>query len=155
MDQFQELRRRQVSEAVERLRPLVEVARPKAGWIRAIRSALGMTGAQLARRLGVTQPTIADWERRETEDAITLSTLRRVADGLGCDLVYAFVPRAGDLEAVRSAQAMKIAHREVARASHSMALEDQGLSERARGRQVQALTRELLRGPARRLWSEE
>ena len=35
------------------LRPLAKTQRPPKGWLRAVRNALGMTTAQLARRLGV------------------------------------------------------------------------------------------------------
>ena len=47
------------------LRPLAKDARPPKGWLRAIRDALGMTTAQFARRLGVSQPRIIELEQSE------------------------------------------------------------------------------------------
>jgi DNA-binding transcriptional regulator YiaG len=35
------------------LRPLAKIQRPPKGWLRAVRNALGMTTAQMARRIGV------------------------------------------------------------------------------------------------------
>ena len=51
-----------------------------------------MSTAQLAKRLGVRQPSIVDLERSEEKGSIELATLRRVAEALDCSLVYAFVP---------------------------------------------------------------
>ena len=67
--------------------------RPPAGWLRAIREALGMTSGVLAERLGVTASGARKLEQAEAVDAITLGTLRRVAEALDCDLQYALVPR--------------------------------------------------------------
>ena len=105
--------------------------------------------------MGVTQPTVAEWERREADDAITLSTLRKTAEALGCDLVYAFVTRDGDLSSMLQRQARELAARQVGRVSHTMALEEQGVGERERERQIDALSRELLDGPRHRLWEED
>jgi DNA-binding MarR family transcriptional regulator len=40
---------------------------PRAGWIRTLREALGMTATQLARRMGVAQPTVTKLEQSEVE----------------------------------------------------------------------------------------
>jgi len=67
-------------------------ARPTRGWIKAIREALGMTTAQLAKRLGVAQPTVIGLEGAEASKAISLKTLERAARALDCTLVYVLVP---------------------------------------------------------------
>ena len=69
------------------------LAAPRTGWIRAIREALGMSATQLARRMGVAQPTLTKLEQSEAADRIQLDSLRRVAAALDCDVVYALVPR--------------------------------------------------------------
>src|SRR4051812_40421450 len=74
------------------LRPLATAPRPPKGWLRAIRDALGMTTAQLARRLGVSQPRIVELEQSEVGGTVTLNTLQRAAEALGCRLVYVLVP---------------------------------------------------------------
>lgn len=52
-----------------------------------------MSSLQLANRLGLTRSRIVKLENAETHDAITLRTLREAAEALGCELVYAFVPK--------------------------------------------------------------
>src|SRR5580658_7650966 len=98
---------------LQRLRPLAGEARPHRGWIRAIRDALGMSSAELATRLGVSQQAVADLERSEAQDTIKLETLRRAADALDCDLAYVLVPRIPLEDEVR-AQARRKAQARVA-----------------------------------------
>ena len=66
--------------------------RPQAGWLRAIREALGMTSAALAARLEITASGVRKLEQAEATDAITLGTLRRVAEARDCELQYTLVP---------------------------------------------------------------
>ena len=68
-------------------------APPPNGWLRAIREALGMTAAQLGKRLSVSQQRALAIEQAETSGSITLASLARAADALDCELVYAVVPR--------------------------------------------------------------
>lgn len=74
-------------------RRIGEVGRPASGWIRAVRDALGLTLSDVARRLKVTPPAVRSFEQAEAEDRITLGSLRRTADAMNCDLIYALVPR--------------------------------------------------------------
>jgi predicted DNA-binding mobile mystery protein A len=74
------------------------VERPAAGWLRAIRLASGVSAGELGRRLGVSRQLPLQFERAEAADTITLKSLRAVAAALGCELVYALVPRDGGLE---------------------------------------------------------
>src|SRR6516165_10510995 len=76
-------------------------AQPVRGWIRAIREALGMSAAQLAKRLGVRQPSIVALEQSEVKGTIELATLRRVAEALDCTLIYALVPNKPLEETIR------------------------------------------------------
>jgi len=52
-----------------------------------------MSQADLARRLDLSQSTVASMERSEAGGTIQLNTLRRVADAMDCDVVYVLVPR--------------------------------------------------------------
>src|SRR5712691_2747201 len=83
------------------LRPLAKISRPAKGWLRAVRDALGMTTAQFGRRLGVSQPRIVELEQSEVSGTVTLNTLQRAAEALGCRLVYALVPDRPLAETVR------------------------------------------------------
>lgn len=106
------------------IKPIDRFALPPKGWIRAIRDAIGMTGAQLGRRLGMTAQGVVSLERSEANGTIQLNTLRRTAEAMDCVLVYALVPKTslGDMVDRR---AREIALRALGRVSHSMALEDQ------------------------------
>ena len=106
------------------IKPIDSFAIPPKGWIRAIRDAIGMTGAQLGRRLGMTAQGIASVERSEAEGKIQLNTLRRAGEAMDCVLVYALVPKTSLTEMV-DRRARELALRTLRRVSHSMALEDQ------------------------------
>src|SRR5258707_5545247 len=66
---------------------------PVRGWMKAVREALGMSTAQLAKRLRIKQPSIIALEKSEAKGTIELATLRRMAEALECNLVYALVPK--------------------------------------------------------------
>jgi transcriptional regulator with XRE-family HTH domain len=72
---------------------IAEVRPPAAGWIRFVREGLGLSRQAVAGRLNVTQAAVRDYEESEAREAISLATLRRVADALGCEVVVALVPR--------------------------------------------------------------
>ena len=127
------------------------VVRPQGGWLRAIRGALGMTTRQLARSVGVSQGAVVDAERNEAQGDITLNTLGRYADALGCDVFYALVPRR-PLALTVEAQAQKVAQDEVARVREAMNAEDREITVGQVDREVAALRTQLLAGRRSRLW---
>ena len=134
-------------------RPLARNSRPPKGWVRAVRDALGMTTAQLARRLGVSQPRIVELEQSEMSGSVTLHTLQRAAEALGCRLVYALVPERPLAEIVRE-RAEIVAERQAGAVEHTMRLENQAVqSKRARKELHRQLIENLLRRPAR-LWDD-
>lgn len=148
------LARKHLESRLAPLRERVELARPPRGWIRAIRDAYGMTTRQLAKRMGKSQPVIVEMEKGEARDSLTLSSLRQAAEALDCTLVYALVPNA-PIEDLREKRARMIAAQRLSRASHSMALENQGLDSKAQEQERERLVEDLLRGPPARLWDEE
>ena len=125
---------------------------PVKGWIRAVREALGMSGTQLAPRLKVSQPRIPKLEQDEMSGAVTLKTMRQVAEALDCVFVYALVPRTSLEETVRT-QAREVAAARMQRVSHSMLLESQGLSEEEQRASLDAAVEELVREMPRELWN--
>lgn len=136
------------------LRPLVKTARPPKGWLRAIRNALGMTTAQLARRMGVTQPRIIELEQSEVSGSVTLHSLQRAAEALGCRVVYAIVPDRPLADTVRM-RAERVADKQLASVRHTMSLEDQAVKGKRAGKELRRqFMDELLRRPAR-LWDEK
>ena len=131
-----------------------EAARPSRGWIRAIREALGMTTGQLAKRLGVHQPRIVELERGEATGNITMKSLERAAEALGCRLVYVFVPEEPLADTIRK-RASVIADRQLASVEQTMRLEAQAVNDKAlRQAAHQRLVDKLLRRPAR-LWDDQ
>ena len=145
------LARKQLERRLAPLRKALEFARPARGWVKAIREALGMTAAQLGARVGVSQSRIARIERDEAEDAVTLATLRRVAEGLGCTLVYALVPNE-PLDEMLKARARAAADAQLKRTHHSMRLENQALDKRDLEQERERLALAILAGDPRRLW---
>ncbi len=124
---------------------------PQRGWVRAIRDALGMSAAQLGSRSGISSSAIAQLEQSEVQGTIQLATLRRLADALDCELVYALIPRTTLADTVRQ-RAERQATRSVARANQSMLLEDQGLTATQLQRQIDDLVAQNLN--SRSLWDE-
>jgi predicted DNA-binding mobile mystery protein A len=136
------------------LRPLAKSQRPPKGWLRAIRDALGMTTAQFGRRLGVSQPRIIDLEKSEVSGNVTLHTLQRAAEALGCRFVYALIPERPLAEIVKERAAL-IADRQSSAVEHTMRLEDQAVRDKKAARELrQQIIDDLLRRPAR-LWDEK
>jgi predicted DNA-binding mobile mystery protein A len=119
---------------------------PAAGWISALRESLGMTTIALARRLRIAQQSVVKLQNSERAGTITLASLRRAAEALDADLVYAIVPRK-KLRDTISARAREIAQERIAPVAHSLRLEAQGLSEKQLGDQIEELARDLERRP--------
>ncbi len=128
-------------------------SRPSAGWLRAIREALGMTSTGLAARLEITASGVRKLEQAEAADAITLGTLRRVAEALDCDLQYVLVPRR-PLRDMRRQQALRLAQQWQQRAGRTMALEAQPIDSpsTAAHERIEAMAEEILRTSGTRLW---
>ncbi|HXM44409.1 MAG TPA: mobile mystery protein A [Bryobacteraceae bacterium] len=129
------------------LGPATRYNSPVRGWIKAVREALGMTTAQLARRLGVKQPSVVAIEQSEGKGAIELATLRRVAEALDCTLVYAFVPNK-PLEAMVRDGARQFVCKRREPVEHSMWLEDQ----QVKGKDSEARLDEVVRETNPRLF---
>lgn len=127
---------------------------PPRGWIRAVRDAFGMTTRQLARRMGKVQSAVVEMEKSEARDSISLATLRQAAEALDCTLVYALVPNR-PIDDMLRARAAEVASRQLARASHTMALENQSLDRAAEEAERERLIDELLRGSPARLWDDD
>ncbi|MFV1985280.1 MAG: mobile mystery protein A [Thiohalomonadales bacterium] len=85
--------RKQYQDKIDQTNQLTGFVRPKEGWIRTLRKALGMSGPQLAKRLKVGKSQMSQMERLEMDDRITLKQLRKVAHALDSELVYALVPK--------------------------------------------------------------
>lgn len=103
-------------------------ARPQGGWIRSIRTALGMSGEALAARLGITQAAVAKLEHGEVTGGITIGKLDEIAVALDCTLIYALVPNSTLEDTVRR-QARLMAAQQLGYAASTMALEGQAIDD--------------------------
>lgn len=128
----------------ERYAAIGQVSRftpPARGWIKAVREALGMTTAQLARRMRIKQPSIVNLERSEAKGNIELASLRRAAEALDCTLIYALVPNKS-LQAMVRERASEFARRRLEPVEHSMLLEDQKVADRDADARIDEIVRE-------------
>jgi len=154
MPKYKQIARRQLDATLALFAPAKGVQPPAKGWIRAVREALGMSGRQLARRLKVSQPRVHRLEQDEPSGAVTLRTMRQVAEALDCTFVYALVPRSSLEETVKN-QARLVAAERLQRVAHTMLLEAQGLSAEEQQASLTDAIEELARETPKDLWDTE
>lgn len=145
--------REQLDASLRELSPLCHSTPPNKGWIRALRDALGMTARQLAERLGVAQQAVARIEKDEIVGAVTIKTMRRVAERLDCRFVYGFVPKTSLEETVRN-RAKQVATKRLAETNQTMALENQSLSAKENEKILSEMIDELVDATPSNLWNE-
>jgi predicted DNA-binding mobile mystery protein A len=66
---------------------------PAKGWLRAVREAIGLTQSAVAGKIGVRRQSYAQFEAAEELGSISIASMRRAADAMGCELVYFILPR--------------------------------------------------------------
>ncbi|HEU5281590.1 MAG TPA: mobile mystery protein A [Gammaproteobacteria bacterium] len=131
----------------------VQYGRPKAGWVKTLREALCMTAEQLGTRLGVTRGRVAQLEDAEINDAVTLRALKNAAHAMGCELVYAIVPKKQtSLEALIRAQIERFVDERVGSVHHTMLLENQALDAMSQTEQKQYFIEQLERHLSKDIW---
>jgi predicted DNA-binding mobile mystery protein A len=128
---------------------------PPEGWLRTARIALGMSGADVAKKMGVTRARVTTAERAELTGGITLKSMQATAEAMGCRFVYAIIPASGDVEDLITAQARKKAMAIVGTASAHMALENQTLPDDKIAGEVERLTREIALEMPPNFWSDK
>lgn len=143
----------QLDMTLERLACLRDVQRPAKGWLRAVREALGMSGKQFARRLGVSAPWVSTLEKKELTGSVTIKTMRQAAESLDCVFVYAVVPKKSLADIVRR-RAEIVAEKKLGRVSHSMLLEAQQLSQTELRSAFEAEVETLIREVPKELWND-
>lgn len=116
---------------------------PPKGWVHEIRNALAMEGRQLGTRMGVTGSRITRIEQDEAAGAITIKSMHRAAEAMGCKFVYAIVPADTDrLEDLVRTQAIALAEK----------LVPPNLPPSDRGRAVRDMAEDMIRELPRALW---
>ena len=122
------------------------------GWIRSSRTAIGMTLKQLATRLGFSVPAAKNFEMREVEEAITLASLRKIANAMEMDLVYYFKPKQDSLDDLLQIRAELKAKELMERSNHAMILENQEADNKNKSREYDRLITEIRNQKLSSLW---
>ena len=125
----------------------------KEGWIRLMRQALGMSGAQLARRMGVSRGLISNTEKAEMEGRITINKMQEYADAMECQFVYSMVPN-DKIRNIVIKRAEEKARAIVSRTNEHMALEAQSLTDEQIRSEVDRLAEQMLSGKTSVLWND-
>ena len=145
--------REQLQITLARFQSLLNISIPPKGWIRAVRNALGMSGRQLAKRMGVTKQRASFIEKHEIDGTATLKTMRKTAEALDCVFVYGLVSRKSLEETVRN-QAKQVAVERLTLASHTMSLEDQALGKKENKGILSNMIEEIMDELPSNLWDE-
>jgi predicted DNA-binding mobile mystery protein A len=138
-----------------KLRPFLslwQVVPPPTGWIKAIRTTLGISLQQMGNKLGISKQSASEVEQREQDGSLTLRSLQDAANALDMHLVYGFVPKDGSLDALIEKKSRALATKIVSRTSNTMKLEDQENSEERIKKAIGQRTDELKREMPKILW---
>ncbi len=128
--------------------------RPRAGWIKTLRVALSMSAEQFASRLGLSRGRVNQLEDAEVHGSVTLRTLNEAANALGCELIYAIVPKGSStLEDIIKTRAEQVAEERIANVAHSMSLEAQSLDADALKIQKDGLAKKLAEHLDKKFWA--
>lgn len=122
------------------------------GWIRSSRTAIGMTLKQLATRLGFSVPAAKNFEMREVDEAITLASLRKIANAMEMDLVYYFKPKQDSLDDLLQIRAELKARELMERSNQAMLLENQEADNKNKSREYDRLITEIRNQKLSSLW---
>jgi predicted DNA-binding mobile mystery protein A len=122
------------------------------GWIRSSRTAIGMTLKQLATRLGFSVPAAKNFEMREVDEAITLASLRKIANAMEMDLVYYFKPKQESLDDLLQIRAELKAKELMEQSNQAMLLENQEADNKNKSREYDRLITEIRNQKLSSLW---
>ncbi len=145
----------QIEQLSNKLRPYKtaeKVTPPSIGWVKAIRTSLGMSLEQLGSKLGITKQSARNIEKRESEGSITVKALRETARALDMKLVYALVPLDDSIEKMIEKKAKQLATEVVLRTSGTMRLEDQENSPERIRKAIEERTKEIIEELPKKLW---
>ncbi len=117
-----------------------------------LRSALGMTQKQLAARIKCQQGDIAKLESEHKAD-VQISTLKKAAAALNCDLILMMVPKSNIAEYIE-AKSEQMARKLIAASSANMAMEIQKPNKNVIGAQIKDLKEDIIKHRRSLLWND-
>jgi predicted DNA-binding mobile mystery protein A len=154
---IRDVARKQVQNAVEKnsvhARKLFQPRQSSEGWIKLMRQAFGMSGAQLGRKMGVTRALISNTEKAETEGRVTIKKMQEFANAMDCEFVYCMIPR-GDIQSILKQRAVQKAQAIALRTNKHMGLEGQALSNKNVEIEIERLATEFLKNESSDLWND-
>lgn len=115
----------QINEKMKAFATASKIDLPSLGWIKYIRTGLGMSLQQLASRLNITKQSLQKIETREQIGTVTINTLKDVAEAMDMKLIYAFVAKDGSVHQLIERKAKELATEIVSRTEQTMKLENQ------------------------------
>lgn len=122
------------------------------GWVYATRSTIGMSLAQLGKKMGITAQSVKEIEQREQAGTISLKTLNDVAHALNLKLVYGFSAPGKSLEKMIELRARDLAEKIILRTHQTMQLEDQANSKARLRKAIKDRTAEIIDKNIKYLW---
>ena len=130
---------------------------PPAGWMKAIRGALGINTRQLADLIGVSHSAITQLEKREPQKKVTLEMIEKVAESMECRFIYAIVPKSPhkNLEEIIDQRAVLLASDLFREVEHTMRLEAQGTAKNDSNKRIEQLAFELKAKMDTRIWNKK
>lgn len=158
MNPFRKIEIEQNASIVDEVSVSKRFSIPKTGWIKTVRTALSMSGAALARRLGSHRSLVSYLERAENDGSITIKKLKDAAEAMNCELIYAIIPKETvensrpKIEDIIRKQAMEKAKSVVLQASAQMELESQQLSKEALSKEINRLAEQLINDMSQNFW---
>lgn len=124
------------------------------GCINSIRRLLNMSMSQLGKKVAISTQAIYAMEKREQAGTVTLKTLKKIANTLGMELKYTFVPRTSLEQVVEKRAAVK-ARQIIRRSNQNMRLENQEVRKRELKAQITSLKNDLKNNLSSILWDSK
>jgi predicted DNA-binding mobile mystery protein A len=148
------IQRALIDNKVKSLSPIREVSRPRSGWLKAVREALGISARQVADQLDISYQAVLRLEQAEANHAVTFDSMIRYANAMDCIFVYAVIPKSPrqSLDDILEVRADGLARKIFKQVSHTMRLEDQGVDAQNSEQQISDLKDELKKSMDPRLW---
>lgn len=152
MTQFK-LKIRQLDRVLAPWRRITQQFQQQHNWFQMIRETLGVSMQLLAKRMGLSPGRIAQLQQAEMNGSITLKNLRRAAESLECQLVYAFVPKESLQDTIEN-KAKEVAREILSSVNHTMSLEQQDIGKNSARDQYKDLVQELIAENPKNLWKD-
>ncbi|MBS0272216.1 MAG: mobile mystery protein A [Proteobacteria bacterium] len=153
MKPFEKLTIDQLDRDLQPLKHAFKKVQNYKSWISIMRNALKMSTYDLANRIGISQSTIISFEHNEIEGKITLESLQKTAEAMGCEVIYAFIPH-DSLNSFIDQQMDSVIQDWIKSVNQTMRLEAQELNERQIQQQEIILREELTKKSLRALWKK-